>query len=100
MILTDYKFRFIKRIGNTTICRVGFYEGNITTKLEENPATLKRENVTRYRRSKLLLEKDFEFEGTISDDEVRRKMNTELSKDKTRTPIKKQVNAQDIRQTI
>jgi len=84
-MLTDYKFSVISRNGSTT-CKVGFYEGEITTEMEtrgwEAPAL-----ITRYRRNKFLGVKEFAFDGNKTDKELRTLMNIELAKDTLRSPI-------------
>lgn len=85
-MLTDYKFKLISRDGNTTKCRVAFSEGGITT--ENEPFSKGGSySVTRYRRSKLLRTVDFEFQGNLSDGQLRLEMNKELGKDPLRIPI-------------
>jgi len=98
-MLTDYKFQNIRRDGQTTKCRVAFYEGDITTEREVDASGIPMD-VTRYRRTKLLRVQDFGFQGDLSDTELRRRINPELKKDTARSPIKEQINAEDIRATI
>lgn len=90
---TDYKFKSIRRDGQTTKCEVLFYEGDITTERDGIDPNV---DITRYRRIKLLEVKSFEYAGDISDEELRKIMNKELKKDTTRDPIKEQTNAEDI----
>ena len=92
---TDYKFNSIRRDGQTTKCRVTFYEGDITTEREEDASGIPMD-ITRYRRSKVLKTETFDFQEDLTDTELRRKMNIELKKDTTREAIKEQINAQDI----
>ena len=89
--LTDYKFVYIKRLGDgSTEALVRFYEGDITTEDEPDPDTGKMVPVARYRRSLMLREEIFRYRTTKTDDEVRGEMDTELAKDITRTPIDEQ----------
>ena len=83
-MLTDYKIKSIRRDGSTTKVVVAFYEGEITTKLEDNI------NVTRYRRSALLKNETYILQGNVSDTELRLFLNKELAKDTLRTSITEQ----------
>lgn len=110
---TDYKFWFITRDDDGYIvkCGIRFYEGEITTK-DENDIDGNPVPVTRYRRSKLLTKTDLsylndsfvkdgkgqdaklytpaEFGEIKTDDELRTFLNNELAKDSTRTSIDEQ----------
>ena len=91
-MLTDYKFKSIRRDGNTTKVVVAFYEGEITARLE-NTVYEGIKNVTAYRRSKLLKRETYELQGDVSEDKIRAFVNKELAKDRVRIPILQQ-NAQ------
>lgn len=90
----DYKFSSIIRDGETTKCVVRFYEGNITTEKEKINETL--QDVTRYRRSKLLRTETHTFKGDRSDEQLQNEFNEKLSQDTVRLPIDEQ-NAKVIR---
>ena len=108
MALTDYKFWFIRRDddGFITEAAVRFYEG------DHQPVTVGGETSIKYVRAKRLKKNDLkhlddkyvkessgvdaklytpdDFGLIKTDDELRAFLNGELTKDKTRIPIKEQ----------
>ncbi len=85
-MLTDYKISRIKCKENRTEIFVRFYKGAVK-EMDERTAN-KIEKITRYRRSELLREETFVFDG-INDKEIRLLMNKELAKDNNK-PINEQ----------
>lgn len=86
-MLTDYKIHRKTEKGDDVTVVARFYEGEIATENELNFDTGKMEPVTRYRRSKKLKEVTYNYK---KGDDIVRKLNSELKKDATRTPIAKQ----------
>ena len=88
----DYKFKSVIRDGRTTKATVSFYEGDITTEEEEKGG--KKEMVMRYRRKSLIETQLFEFDGDISDEQLRKNLNKEIKgKAGARTIIPEQLDA-------
>lgn len=106
---TDYKFWYVSRAddGHITECAIRFYEGDITTEIENGVS------ITRYRRTKRLGEDNLphfkgrksrkeasgtdtviftskDFGNIKTDDELRLFLNSQLKKDASRTPIDEQ----------
>ena len=75
----DYKFKTIKRDGKTTKAIVSFYEGQIVQDAEGK---------TVYQRTNVIRVQAFDFDGDISDEQLRKNLNKELvSKADGRTVI-------------
>ena len=114
-MLTDYKFRYIKRDddGFITEAAVRFYEGEIKAEFEYDPILRKDISIKRYRRMDRLFKKDLEhlkskdflkeengtdsvlydkndFGNIKTDEELRLFINMELVKDTKREPILEQ----------
>lgn len=87
MALTDYKITH-QHIKNKTIGAIRIYEGDITTEDELN-INDEPVPVTRYRRTRLLREVEFDFQE-LNKTRVLQWLNSILAEDKTRTPIDKQ----------
>jgi|TARA_Y100000310_G_scaffold13201_1_gene13521 hypothetical protein len=91
-MLTDYKISLIRRSATLNLMVVRFYEGDITTEREMDPATGIVGPVTRYRRTRLLREEDFAIDVDQTDEEIRRTLNGILATSATHDPIREQVN--------
>lgn len=109
-MLTNYKFSYMVRLDNKKITEIGVYfgEGEETTEGEYDAKTNRIVDVTRYRRSKILSEKDLshlvgrakrkeafvytrsDFGDTTDLDDIRDYLDNELSKDLIRPPVKEQ----------
>ncbi len=92
MTLTDYKFSNILHLTDGgTQALVRFYQGDITTELEEGPDGVLAP-VTRYRRPQdgLLRVLTHTEPGRVSTDDLRDAMNVELATDPVRTPVDEQ----------
>jgi len=92
-IHTDYKFKHISRDGQTTKCKVVFYEGDYVIEPRTDDRTGVVTNVRRYRRAGVLRTEEPSFAGDFTNDELRTKINHELAKDGSRLSIPEQKNA-------
>lgn len=90
MSLIDFKFTTITGTGKGVTVIARFYEGSITTEDEWSNVTKKPKPVTRYRRTKLLAEKKFSFDGGPSMEMIVDTLKAELEKDPKHTPIDEQ----------
>lgn len=92
---TDYKIKWLTSYDSGQVeVVVNVYEGDVTTELEEDRASMMRP-VTRYRRTRLL--RTFTLSLTdlplsATDAQIRRGLNALLAEDTTRTPIEEQRN--------
>lgn len=86
---SDYKFSYIIREGFRIRVKAYFYEGDFQFVSEFSFEKDKYEMVKRYIRTKKLKTKIYSFNG-LSDNDIRKELNKELKKDKTRTPIDEQ----------
>jgi len=78
--MIDYKFKRIIRDGNTTKFLVTFYEGDIGIENELNLDTNQLEPIKRYRRRKVLKQKEFTINRDVDTDILRKILNYKLRK--------------------
>ena len=93
---TDYKIAHLTRYDDGKVEVVArIYEGDVTTETDQDPSG-KLASITRYRRTRLLREVKLSLPDlplAATDAQIRRRLNDELKKDTTRTPIAEQRNA-------
>lgn len=83
-MMTDYKISSVVDDGVQKVMKVRFYEGEVTTLPERDAETRSMVPVTRYRRSKMIVEKMFVMPVGMSHIPI---LKNELRKDKVRMPI-------------
>lgn len=81
-MLTDYKFKVVKRDGRSTVINVAIYEGSM-----QDVTDFEGKTTNRYVRTALLGTKTITLSGDKIDSELRDYFNADLATDKTREPI-------------
>ena len=89
-MLTDYKISRIVRGNGRTEVFARIYEGDLKSVTERNILTKQDETKIVYSRNKVLREVTLNLAGNVSDADIKQKLNRELAKDPSRTPIDQQ----------